>query len=73
MGIKEDILKLIEVQLKAAVESHSDSTADLLLNKLKEAIPGQIDDAIIEAAKPQLKAAVKAELLKLVDKISAEV
>lgn len=70
MKLNEQILELIETQVQAAVMSQSDVVMNSVLNKLKEVIPGQIDDALIEAAKPQILPIVKAELLKLADKIN---
>ena len=70
MKLSEQILELIETQVQAAIEANSDALMNAVLNKMKELIPGQIDDAIIEAAKPQVLPVVKAELLKLADKIN---
>lgn len=62
----------IEVDLDGFVLKQVDSlvipTADILLEKLKKAIPGQLDDALIDSIKPKLYAEVKEELQKLLIK-----
>lgn len=69
-----DVLKAeVEKLLKAAVEANSDMLVDKAFEALEKAIPGQIDDAILEAAKPSAKVAIKEALLKLVDQISDQV
>lgn len=73
MDLGEKVKALVEVELEKAIEAKSDAVVNALLAELAKAIPGQLDDVMIEAAKPKLLPVVKAELLKLVEKISKEV
>jgi len=72
--IKKEVLKQLELYLEKMLQ---DEKMDLLLNSLKvqleAAIPGQIDNLILEAVFPKLMPIMKAEILKLVESISKEV
>ena len=70
--MKEQILAAIEVAVEKAIESKSDEVVDQLLLKIEEKTPGWLD-ALIEGKKAEIKAALKAELLKLAEKISDKV
>jgi hypothetical protein len=71
--IGKKLAAVVEVELEKLVEAKSDAVVTALLEQLKKAIPGGLDDVAIEAAKPSLLPIVKMELLKQVEKISAEV
>lgn len=71
MGMKEDVLAMLEAAVKKLVEDNCDAVVAGAVKALEDAIPGDIDNAILEAAKAKIQEAIKAELLKLVDKISA--
>ena len=73
MGLKEDLLKVVEAEVKKQVEEHCGELVAAVLAKIEEAIPGGLDNAVLEALKPQLSEIAKAQLLKLADKISADV
>lgn len=72
MALKDDLLVWVEVSLKKEIELKADGVVDALLAKLEEQTPGWLD-TLIEAQKAGIKASFKAELLKLADKISANV
>jgi hypothetical protein len=76
MEIKElgqkavDQLKVdAKVMLKNQIEILFDEGMDLGVAELKAIIPGGIDDMIIDQMAPQLKAAAKAYVLALMDKM----
>lgn len=71
MKLGEQILEMIETQVQAAVEAQAEPLMASLLDEVKKLIPGGIDDAIIDSMKPTILPVVKAELLKLADKINA--
>ena len=59
---KKDLAALLKNQLDLAFEVATKVAAE----KLKAAIPGQVDDAIIDMVVPALSPIVKAELLKAI-------
>ena len=69
MDLKAQVLSAVEVIVKQQIAKESDNIVDLILKKLTTLIPGSIDDALAAANAPAVKAAVKAELLKLADLI----
>lgn len=73
MNLAEQIKMLVETQVKAVVEKECDKVTDALLQKIVDIRPGGIEDAVVLALKPQIQPLVKAELLKLADKISDQV
>lgn len=63
--LKADAKTLVKNQIAVGC----DAALDEAFAKLKAAIPGSIDDSIIEMVAPKLKELAKAELLALADKI----
>jgi restriction endonuclease Mrr len=70
--IGQQLLAQAEVLVEGVIQQHCDALVESALTKLKATIPTQIDDMIIDAAKPLVKEAVKAELLKLANKIDGQ-
>ena len=70
-GMKAQALKDLEVLLKNQVSVAFDQAIELAAGKLKEAIPGDIDDAIIAMVVGSLKPVLKEQLLAQIEKISA--
>lgn len=68
-AVKQEALAALETALKAGVEARFESFTDALLVELKKAIPGEVDDMIINAASPMVKPVVKQMLLDLIAKI----
>ena len=66
LAIGMDALEILKKHAKAcAIEMVSGPLLDQALEEVKKAIPGMIDDTIIE----MLKAPLKAEVLKLIEKV----
>lgn len=65
--------KVLEVVLKDMVTLGYDDLAAALKEEIKKAIPGQVDDAIVDMIAPMLMPAIKTVLLAQIDKISEEV
>ena len=68
---KVQALKDLEVLLKNQVGVAFDAAIELAAGKLKEAIPGEIDDTIIAMVVTSLKPVLKEQLLTQIEKISA--
>jgi len=66
------ILAAVEAEVKALIEANCTAVVDAAITALEKVIPGSWDNAILEGAKPQIEASVKAALLKLADGISKE-
>lgn len=73
MEMKEEALAAAEISLELFVEKAFEPVVDGLLEELKKAIPGQVDDAVIEMVKPSLKPIAKKLLLEQIEKISEKV
>lgn len=72
MNLGEQILEMVEEQVKSAVDQQAEPLMNALLDQLAKVIPGGIDDAIIAGAKPVILPVVKAELMKLAEKINSK-
>lgn len=70
---KDMILNALELFAHNLVESQSDAKVDQVLGLLAKLIPGQLDDMAIAKYAPMIKAQIKAEALKQVDKINGRV
>jgi restriction endonuclease Mrr len=70
---KEQALAGLEIAVETAINEKLDSVVTELLNAMKVAIPGQLDDLAIETAKPVLLPVLKKTLLQLAEKISEKV
>ena len=70
-SMKVQALKDIEVLLKNQVGVAFDAAIELAGDKLKTAIPGEIDDAIIAMVVASLKPVLKEQLLAQIEKIAA--
>lgn len=64
---KKDVAALLKNQIGLAFEA----AALIGAGKLKEAIPGEIDDAVINMVAPELIKLIKAEMLAQVAKLEA--
>jgi hypothetical protein len=63
------ILAILEVEVEKYINTKADELLDKGFESLKKAIPGTIDDVILETVKPAVKAEAKKAVLKLADKI----
>lgn len=63
----------IEVEVKKYINLHSDELVELVANKFKALIPGNIDDNLINGQLEEAKRDAKNYLLNLSDKISDKV
>ena len=68
---KVQALKDLEVLLKNQVGVVYDGAIQLAAQKLKEAIPGQVDDAVIDVVVAALSPVLKEQLLLQIEKVSA--
>lgn len=73
MGLKEEGVDAAEIAVKAALNEKCDAIVAATLEEVKKMIPGQWDDALLESMKSNIQSVVKAELLKLAEKISPRV
>jgi hypothetical protein len=75
----EELLKQMEVQakkdlalaLKNQIEIAYDAAVKEAAGKVKEAIPGQVDDVIIDMIVPAIAPLIKQELVKVIEKLEA--
>lgn len=72
MTLKDIILAGIEGIALQVIEAKCDEIVDKALVIITKAIPGQIDDVLAAKYKEELKAMVKAELLKAAAKIDGQ-
>lgn len=68
--LKKMALPIVEQLAKQLIAEQSDLVVDLILEKIKELIPGHFEDGLIEGFKPQIKALVKEQLTAQAEKIS---
>lgn len=68
---KVQALKDLEVLLKNQVGVAFDAAIELAAGKLKEAIKGPVDDAVIDMIVAALSPVLKEQLLAQIEKISA--
>lgn len=73
MSLKDQVLPLVEAEVKSLIVGHSDEMVEALVKEVESLIPGSIDDMLLEPLKPKIEAIVKEQLLKLADKISPAV
>lgn len=71
--IQDIVLPAAEVAVEKAINEHADSVVHGLIQKLVELCPIDIIDQVILGFEPKAKEIVKAEALKLAEKISAKV
>lgn len=69
--MKAQALKDLEILLKNQMEVGFDEAAKLACEKMKAAIPGQVDDVVIDMVSSPLIAELKKALLAQVEKVSA--
>ena len=70
---KKAVLKHGEVFAKGIIGDVYDPAMALAKEKLKQVIPGQVDDVVIDLIVSNLGPVLKEEILKQVDKLSPEV
>lgn len=68
-----EVKKQAELMLEKAIVEHGDKAVEMLIEKMKELIPGKLDDLAFDAIKSKAKEIIKEALLKQVEKISQEV
>lgn len=68
---KAQALKDLEVLLKNQVAVAYDAAIAMAAGKVKEAIPGQADDVIIDVVVASLKPVLKELLLQQIEKVAA--
>lgn len=71
--IVKEVLSAVEPAVVQIIETKSDALVDYLVGKLTAMIPGNLDNALAETVKPQLKSEAKKFLLAQADKIDGEV
>jgi len=67
------VLEIIEALVVEQIELKQDALVDNVLAKLAALIPGKLDDMLLAQVAPLIKEELKAEALKLADKIDGEV
>ena len=72
MDNKEQLLVIAEETAKVLVDASYDRLLELIINELKKAIPGQIDDMVIDAVKPMIGPKMKDLLLAEIAKIDGK-
>lgn len=70
--IVQEVLAAVEIAVEKAVAEKAEVIVEKVIEALAKAIPGQLDDMLLQTVKPQAQALVKAELLKLADKIDGQ-
>lgn len=73
MDAKQEALVLAEVAAKALTEAAYDKIVNLICEEIKVAIPGAIDDLIIDSIKPMVAPKLKELLLAEIAKIDGQV
>lgn len=71
--VKKALLKHAEVFAEGLTNDLYGPAFDAAIEALKKAIPGQVDDAILALIGANLKPIFKQEIMKQIEKISAEV
>lgn len=72
-ALEELVLPQIELAVEAGVQAKSDELVEFLAKKLCDAIPSQIDDALMAPLLPELKVHAKKFLLEQAENISDKV
>lgn len=70
--VKSDVLEAAEGLAVKLIEKHFDASFEKVATKLKEAIPGQVDDMVIDMLKGKFQPELKADLLALASEIHKE-
>lgn len=69
----EQAKAITEVALEQVIEATYDKSFELIVEEIKKAIPGQVDDAVLAVIAPAIKPKVKELVLAQVEKISDKV
>jgi len=69
---KQEILEGVEVAVEAGIEKYVAPCVEEIIEKLKELIPGGLDDVVLEAAQPEIEKIVKKFLLAQAEKIDGK-
>lgn len=72
MDYKAELLKYVDLEGLAMGFLYDKVVEGIVMEKIKEVIPGEIDDAIIEGMKPMLRPMVEAEVKKALAKLKGE-
>lgn len=70
--IKDEVLVIAEAAAKALVDASYDRLMEVIFEEIKKAIPGTIDDAIIDMLKPIVGPKLKEILLAEITKIDGK-
>ena len=68
--IKQELLKKIEIELEKQNAEHMDEVINAICEKLKEAIPGDQYDVVVDLIKPTLTKVATELAAKQIEKIS---
>lgn len=71
--IKEELLKNTEILLEGVVDLVFDRIALVAVEAIKGAIPGKLDDVILDAIKTKIIESLKQAALEQIEKISDKV
>ena len=72
METKEQLLVMAEETAKLLVDATYDRLLEMIVDELKKAIPGTIDDMVIDAVKPMIGPKMKELLLAEIAKIDGK-
>ena len=72
MEVKDQALVLAEETAKLVVDATYDRLLEMILDEVKKAVPGQIDDMIIDTLKPIVAPKMKELLLAQIAKIDGK-
>lgn len=72
MTLKEQALAALELAVSKLVEDKAEIIVSAALAKLKQVIPGKLDDVLMDQYAPEIKAFIKAELLAAAGKIDGK-
>lgn len=72
MEIKSELLIIAEATAKAIVDSSYDKLMEIVFDEVKKAVPGTIDDAVIDMMKPLIAPKLKELLLAEIAKIDGK-
>jgi hypothetical protein len=73
MGLKDEVLAMVESAVKQAIEANSDKVVESAIVALEGALKSQLATDLLESVKAKVEEAIKAQLLALADKISPAV
>lgn len=72
MEVKDQALEVAELTAKALVDASYDRVMEMIFEEIKKAIPGTIDDMVIDTIKPVVAPKMKELLLAQIAKIDGK-